>query len=79
MKVGLYVIYDKVAMESGPVFSAKNDGIALRSCRSILKDVERPDDFKVLRVSAYETDNCSLSPEAEPVEVLMLSEVEEVL
>jgi len=27
----LYVIYDKVAEESGPIFEAKNDGTALRN------------------------------------------------
>lgn len=31
----LYVIYDRVAEESSPIFEAINDGVAVRSCRAM--------------------------------------------
>ena len=36
--MNLYVIYDRVAQESGPVFEAKNDGIAVRQMRNLLSE-----------------------------------------
>lgn len=33
---GLYVIMDKVAKDSGPIFEAKNDGVALRAYHGLL-------------------------------------------
>ena len=35
----LYVIYDKVAEEAGPIFQAINDGIAVRQFAQTMKDV----------------------------------------
>lgn len=31
MRMGLYVVFDRLAEESGPIFEAKTDGVALRS------------------------------------------------
>lgn len=36
----MYVIRDSVAQESGPIFEAKNDGIALRNFRQFLAKLE---------------------------------------
>lgn len=44
----LYVIYDRVAMESGPVFEAKNDGVALRNFQKFMEGKPYPDDFVLM-------------------------------
>ena len=56
-KVGLYSIYDKVAMESGPVFQAKNDDVAVRATCSLLSDVDKCDDFVLYRVGTFDAEN----------------------
>lgn len=33
---GIYTIHDKVAQENGPIFEAKNNGVALRSYHGLL-------------------------------------------
>lgn len=38
MKRNLYVIYDRVAEESGPVFEAVNDGIANRRYKALISE-----------------------------------------
>lgn len=38
MKRNLYVIYDRVAEESGPIFEAQNDGIANRRFQALLAE-----------------------------------------
>lgn len=35
----MYTVYDETAKESGPIFQAKNDGIALRNYRTMLKEI----------------------------------------
>lgn len=57
MKVGLYSIYDKVAQESGPVFQAKNDDVAIRATCNLLADVHAIDDYILYRVGTFDTDN----------------------
>ena len=32
----MYVVYDRVAEESGPIFEAKNDGTAARAARELV-------------------------------------------
>lgn len=38
MKRNLYVIYDRVAEESGPIFEAINDGIANRRYQALMAE-----------------------------------------
>jgi hypothetical protein len=38
MKRNLYVIYDRVAEESGPVYEAQNDGIANRRYKALMSE-----------------------------------------
>ena len=38
MVMYVYSIYDKVADESGPLFTAKNHSVAMRQYRAVLKD-----------------------------------------
>lgn len=45
--MNLYAIYDTLVGESGPVFQAKNDQVALRQFRNLVKG-------EVLNTSEYE-------------------------
>jgi len=75
--MSLYVIFDKVAQEAGPVFSAKNDGIALRSCRNIMADVDNLDDYRILCVGSFDNVSCVVVPVVPAREVVAMVEVEE--
>lgn len=56
----LYVVYDKVAQEGGPVYTAKNDAVAQRMYQGLITDTGiNPDDYQLLHVAAY--DNGALS------------------
>ena len=65
MKVNIYTIYDKVACESGPIFQAKNDGVALRCFMSLMKDTPsvNPTDYDVYCLGEFDTENRSFVPE----------------
>ena len=65
MKVNIYTIYDKVACEAGPIFQAKNDGVALRCFMSLMKDTPNvvPSDYDVYCLGEFDTDARSFVPE----------------
>lgn len=48
----LYCIYDKVAMESGPLFEAKNDLVALRMYNGVNLPGQ-PEDFCLYCIGEY--------------------------
>jgi hypothetical protein len=51
MNTKLYVVHDLVAQESGPVFEAKNDEVAMRKFRKMITDqnnVIQPSDYQLL-------------------------------
>lgn len=59
MLIRLFVVYDKVALESGPVFSAKNGSVARRKFITMLKDdqgVINPEDYDLLEVAKYDNE-----------------------
>lgn len=66
----LYVIYDKVAEESGPIYMAINEGVALRQAVQILKPlpVTTRDDYKLMRVGFYDLKTCKIET-CTPVEI----------
>lgn len=57
MKHGVYVIYDKVAEESGPMFEAVNNGVALRQACNVLKPLPPTliDDYQLVKIGEYDT------------------------
>lgn len=59
MKTRLYVIYDRVAEESGPITEAKNDGVAYRGYKKFLESNEDiiNDDFMLLCVGTCDHTN----------------------
>lgn len=57
-KVKLYTIKDLVPGECGPVFSAVNDGVAIRQTCSLLHDVVDPFDYLLVCVGTFDTADC---------------------
>lgn len=50
----IYTLYDTVSEEAGPLFEAVNDATAARSAAYVLKNVEVPDDYKLICVGKVE-------------------------
>jgi hypothetical protein len=63
-KMNLYVVYDKIAGECGPVFEAKNDGVAMRQYRHLIN--ENPtvvqDDFSLMQVGTIDKESMIIEP-----------------
>lgn len=55
--VKLYVIYDRVAKEAGPVFASKNDDVAIRSFHQIVSKADNPDDYCLYHVADYDSES----------------------
>jgi len=76
MKLNLYSVYDEVAGDSMPPFTAVNDGLAMRmfenSMVKMVKDsgIDNRSDFKLYRVGAYGTEKQKIVAEAAPVRVI---------
>lgn len=63
----LYAIYDRVAEESGPIFEAKNDLIALRMTEEFIS--KHPDDYWVMYIGDYSHDPVRITPVEYPLRV----------
>lgn len=68
MQIRLYVIRDLVAGESGPVFTAKNDGLAVRQACQLMLDVVDISDYALYRIADFDTETMELSDKT-PYEV----------
>lgn len=55
MKMGVYAIYDRVAEECGPVWTSKNDAVAVRNANIQLKEV-RADDFWLYKLGEFDSE-----------------------
>ena len=77
--MNLYVIYDRVAQESGPVFEAKNDGIAVRQMRNVLSEnpASKPLEYQLLKVGTINHETNVITPLGVPLDVSF--SLEEVL
>ncbi|WNK15119.1 MAG: nonstructural protein [Microvirus sp.] len=60
MKLGVYAIFDRLAEESGPLFTAKNDAVAVRSFR-IATAESKAEEHMLYIVGEYDTDQVSVS------------------
>ena len=58
----MYTVYDKIAHDSCPPFTAKNDGVAARKFRELLVNAVTPDDYELWRIAQYSTCDMSLTP-----------------
>lgn len=77
MKHGIYVIYDKVAEESGPMFEAVNNGIALRMACNTLKPLppQLCEDYQLVKIGEYDTKSMQIEiipPEEISMEVSLM-------
>jgi hypothetical protein len=63
MKFIVYVIQDKIAEESSPLWEAKNLGVASRRFLTAIKESETPEDFRLLEIGEmdHETNVLSLN------------------
>jgi len=60
-RVGLYTISDRVAEESGPIFSAKNVGVAKRQFQRLVeREGVDPDDFYLVQVGGFDSKSLEL-------------------
>lgn len=72
----VYMIFDRLAEEAGPVFEQKNDAVALRAYRKMLKSQgESPDEYQLLWIGTidHRTVKCVINDS--PVEVVSGAEV----
>lgn len=76
MTYGLYTLYDKIAMQCGNIFQAKNDGVALRLTEGVLANQPVPDDFKLLRLGSWNDEVTAITVEAVPQEVSIATVLE---
>lgn len=75
--MNLYTVKDSVAEEFGPLFQAKNDGVATRMFLELLKQTKQPFEYKLFMVGQFDHDTGLIDPVSpEPV---VLSLVEEEL
>jgi hypothetical protein len=58
----LYTVRDRVAEESGPIFQAKNDGIAYRAYSELLQSAtnSKPDDYMLLHLGSYDNETTTI-------------------
>ena len=56
----LYSIRDLVAGECGPIFTAKNDGVAIRQVCNMMHDVVDVEDYALYCVGTFDTDEMVL-------------------
>lgn len=78
MKTNVYTIRDVVANESGPLFEAKNDGVAVRQFDRLVKDLDHKDEYVLLCVAAYDhEEDTVVGFSARVVEVTLDTELED--
>lgn len=75
--MNLYTVYDRIAEESGPVFEAKNDGVAMRMFLTIKSKTDNlQDDYKLLRLGSIDHQTSMITVSQVPIEVVQMTEVE---
>lgn len=73
MKGRLYVIYDRVAMESNVPFLAKNDNQAVRMYEKALVDAPDAQDFILCDICSFDTETMAVEPTSPSRQVNILS------
>lgn len=76
MKTGMYVIYDKVAQECGPLFEAKNDGVAYREYARLREGTENPEDFQLLKMGLFDHETLQMTVVDDPIDVIQDTVIE---
>ena len=61
MTYNIYTIYEKVSKECGPVFQAKNFGVAKRYIEDMVKkDPIKLDEYSLYQIASFDTESCKL-------------------
>lgn len=61
MTYNIYTIYDKVSKECGPVFQAKNFGVAKRYVEDMVKNNPiKLDEYTLYQIGSYDTETGKL-------------------
>lgn len=68
MIYNVYTVYDNVAEEAGPPFTAVNDGIARRMFKNMNIPESLKSDYKLVRIGFYDSKDMQLAID-EPYEV----------
>lgn len=73
VEMRLYAIYDRVAEQGGPIFSAVNDGVAIRQYRALLQQVSPVDRdaYKLYLVGRYDQDAMRVFEMVNPSEIIL--------
>lgn len=76
---GIYTIFDKVAMESGPLFEAKNDGVAQRQYSQFMETIQKQDktEFKMLKLGSINHETNQIEKLSIPEEIIANLSMEE--
>lgn len=69
MICNLYVVYDRLAQESGPIFECKNHGVARRAYDQMIAKTGRMDEYQLICLGSVNHDNQRLDIFDIPVEV----------
>ncbi len=75
MQLSVYVIYDRVAEECGPVWAAKSDAVAIRNSRIQLKEV-RVDEYRLYCLGSMDTEKVELKALEKAREIVLPDYVE---
>jgi len=71
MKLNMYAVYDKIAMEFAPPYLGRNDAVAIRGFKTLMstEKVQVPNDFRLYRIGEFDADNGVIIPLNPPKEV----------
>ena len=60
----MYSIFDKKAIEYGPIFFAKNDAVAVRQFNNFMhgESILYPDDYALYKVGDFDTETGAIVP-----------------
>lgn len=77
--MNLYVIFDRVAEESGPIFEAKNDGTAARAARDLVASAKgaKAHEFQLLKLGTIDHETNAITTLGVPVDVHYMMPQEE--
>ena len=69
MTTRIYVVYDRLACESGPLFEAKNDAVSRRQYDKLIQRTARPEEYQLLCIGMMDHDVNKLTVFDKPEEV----------
>lgn len=67
---GIFAVFDKLAEQTGPTFEARNEGVAIRAFRNLMKENNLPEsEFRLLKVGEIEREPIIIKGYATPEEI----------